>query len=87
MEADTHTIKLNWAKPSENGSCAVRYAIDWKAIADGSKSGSGYSEYEFYVIDSFEACETYEISVSSLNKNNDRSEAETTNITTPDDGK
>jgi hypothetical protein len=87
VEADTHTIKLNWTKPSENGSCAVRYAIEWKAIADRSKSGSGVSEYEFYVINSFEACETYEVSVSSLNINNDRSEAESTNITTPADGK
>ena len=87
VEADTHTIKLNWTKPTENGNCAVRYDIKWKAIADGSRSGTGVTEDELYVIGNLDACETYVVSVNALNENNDTSEAEITNITTHTDGK
>jgi hypothetical protein len=81
-EADSHTIKLRWTKPTENGNCVLRYAIEWKALEDGSRNGSGVTENEFYVIGSLEACETYEVSVSAVNENHNTSEADVTNITT-----
>jgi hypothetical protein len=82
-EPDSHTINLTWTKPTQNGNCVVHYAIEWKAIADGSRNrNNSFTENEFYVIDNLEACETYEVSVSAVNENNNTSEADVTNITT-----
>jgi hypothetical protein len=86
-EADSHTIKLRWTKPTENGNCVFRYAIEWKALEDGSRNGRSVTENEFYVIDSLEACETYEVSVNAVNENNNTSETDVTNIRTLADGK
>jgi hypothetical protein len=81
-EADSHTIKRRWTKPNENGNFVVHYGMEWKAIADGSRNGSGVTKNESNVIGSLEAYETYEVSLSAVNENNNTSEADITNVTT-----
>ena len=87
VEEDSHSIRLNWIKPVENGNCAVAYDIEWKAITEGSRTDSNVTEDEFYVIENLEACVTYEVSVRARNSYSNTSDAEMKNVTTRPDGK
>jgi hypothetical protein len=87
VKPDSSTITLNCTKPTENGSCTMLYAIDREDIADGSRKGSGVTENALCGIGSHEACETYEVSANPLNINNNTSEDEIIDVTTPADGK
>lgn len=85
---DSHTITLNWTKPSKNDSCIKYYVIEWKAtIYESSSNGSNTTDKEFFVIEGLEACVNYEVSVWAMNNNNNTSEPEVRNVTTLTDGK
>ena len=87
LEADSHTITLSWNNTNEDENCTVSYIIAWKDIIDGSRNGSNVTENNVIVIDSLEACVTFEVSVSVLDVNCSESEAAITNVTTLPDGK
>ena len=59
----------------------------WKDIIDGSRNGSNVTENKDFVIDSLEACVTFEVSVSALDVNCSESEPAIANVTTLPDGK
>lgn len=83
----THSIELHWIYSREDENCTVSYAIAWKDFTDESRNGSNVTEDNLYVIDSLEACVTYEVSVSALYVNGNESEAAFTNATTLPVGK
>jgi hypothetical protein len=86
---DSHTINLTWIEPTEVENCNMtdEYAIEWKDSTDGSRNGSGVTNYTYYIIDNLEACVTFEVSLSVLCENGSRSEPTITNATTLPDGK
>jgi len=69
VEADSHTITLSWNDTNDAKDCDVSYAIVWKDITDGSKNGCIIATNNSYVIDSLEACVTFNISVSGFCRN------------------
>jgi hypothetical protein len=71
----------------EDENCNVSYAIAWKDFTDESRNGSNVTEDNVFVIDSLEACVTYEVSVSALCENCSESEAAFKNATTLPFGK
>jgi hypothetical protein len=84
---DSHTITLNWTKPSKNDSCIKHYVIEWKATIYESSSNNSKTTEEFFVIEGLEACVNYEVSVSAMDNNYTTSEPEFRTVTTLTDGK
>ena len=87
LEPDTNSINVSWINPYEEENCNVNYTIMWKDFTDESRNGSDFTENNNYVIDSLEACVTFEVSVSALCVDSGESETETANVTTLADGK
>jgi hypothetical protein len=87
LDADSHSITLSWENTNKkNEKCIASYAIAWN-ITDGSINGSNTTTETFYVIESLEACVTFEISVSALYVNGIVSEPAVTKGTTLPEGK
>ena len=66
MEANSHSITLNWTDTNNVDNSNVSYAITWKDITDGSKNGCAIATNNSYVINNLEACVTFEVSVRGL---------------------
>jgi hypothetical protein len=87
VEPDINSIKLSWINPYEEEKCSVNYTITWKEFTVESRNGSDSTVNDSYVIDSLEACVTYEVSVSALCVESNKTETEIANVTTLADGK
>lgn len=84
-EPHSHSIQLDWQ--CEDGNSIANYTIAWKDFTDESRNGRDVTYNCSYVIESLEACVTFEISVSALYVNGSESEAAFINATTLPDGK
>ena len=60
VEPDSHTITVIWNNTNGDEKCFVIYYIVWK---DGRRMGSGIRTNNVFVIDSLEACVSYEVTV------------------------
>jgi hypothetical protein len=78
LKQGSHSIEVNWKKPSSNSDCVTKYIIEWVNNLSGSKDTSSVSSDEFsYTITDLDACVEYEVSVTGVNADDKGAEAVT----------
>jgi hypothetical protein len=82
VETDSHSLKLSWINIHDDENCTVIYVVAWRDITDGGEIGSNITENISFIIDSLEACVTFEVSVSALCVNCCGPESVLINVTT-----
>jgi hypothetical protein len=78
LNQGSHSIIVDWKKPSSNSDCVTKYIIEWVNNLSGSKDTSSVSSDEFsYTIKDLDACVEYAVSVTAVNADDKGAEAVT----------
>jgi hypothetical protein len=74
LTAYSHSISVNWTKPTIDSYCVKQYVIYW--VHSGSKDSNAVSSKEgYFVIEDLDACVEYEVSVRAVNEEDESTDA------------
>jgi hypothetical protein len=83
LNQSSHSIIVNWKKPSSNSDCVTNYIIKWENTLSGSSNTSSVSsEKDSFIIEHLDACVEYAVSVTAVSADDVGDKAMTLNAKT-----